>query len=195
MPLILFITSGLAAQQLDGSREYRKFPLITGAQFQNFAMPFRDMGSNFRHPGFFAGSEIPWNKKKTLFQNGIIGAYRNREMGNGVYIHSQFSYRPRLSEKVFGEVKAGVGYLYVFHPVQAYRFEDGRWKEVNGGKSQLTLPVEIAVGYTFTSPAGLFSPFISWQVSPALFYNKTLPLNIYTNFLVGIRTHLVKRPS
>ena len=171
----------------------RGLPVIFGVQFQNFALPFRDMGSHFGHPGAFAGSEIRYNKKGTLVQQAVIGGYANREIGNGIYLATHFGFRPRLYQKWFGEFKAGVGYLAVFHPVPAYEFTDGQWEQVRGGRSQLTIPFDIGLGYTINTNSGSLAPYFSYQVSPALFYNQTLPLNLYTNFILGIRMNLQKQ--
>jgi hypothetical protein len=180
------------AQERDSKLDYRKFPIVAGLQFQNFAMPFKDMGSNFTHPGLYIGSEISYNKKETLIQQAIIGAYLNREIGNGIYLATQFGYRPKIYNNFYGELKAGLSYLRVFHPTQAYKYENGEWKEIIGGKSQIGIPIDFGFGYSFTSQFGELSPFISYQITPALFYNETLPVNIYTSFLVGLRIKLLK---
>lgn len=180
------------AQESDSEVGYRKFPIVAGLQFQNFAMPFKDLGSNFTHPGMYIGSEISYNKKETLIQQAIIGAYLNREIGNGIYLGTQFGYRPKIYNNFYGELKAGLSYLRVFHPTQAYKYENGEWKEIIGGKSQIGIPIDIGFGYSFTSNLGELSPFISYQITPALFYNETLPVNIYTSFLVGLRIKLLK---
>lgn len=180
------------AQESDSEVGYRKFPVVAGFQFQNFAMPFKDLGSNFTHPGMYIGSEISYNKKETLIQQAIIGAYLNREIGNGIYLGTQFGYRPKIYNNFYGELKAGLSYLRVFHPTQAYKYENGEWKEIIGGKSQIGIPIDIGFGYSFTSNLGELSPFISYQITPALFYNETLPVNIYTSFLVGLRIKLLK---
>ncbi len=78
LPVIICKIDGLA-QPGNSLSPYRKFPIVTGVQFQNFAMPFRDMGSNFTHPGIYLGSEIYYNEKGSLFQQAVLGGYLNRE--------------------------------------------------------------------------------------------------------------------
>jgi len=187
------ISCGLKAQQRGEINNYRKFPITLGVQFQNFAMPFKDIGSNFQHLGFFVGTEIPLNKNETLLQNAIMGNYFNKELGAGTYLSSQFIYQPRLFNRVSLRLQGGAGYLFVRHPVQAYKFENNAWKKTGGGKSQLIIPIELSVGYSFETLLGKHSPFFSYQLSPALFYNQTIPLNFYSNILVGVRTHLNKK--
>jgi len=187
------ISCSLKAQQQGATNNYRKFPITLGVQFQNFAMPLKDIGSNFQHSGFFVGTEISLNKNETLLQNATLGSYFNKELGAGTYLSSQFIYQPRLFNRVSLRLQGGAGYLFVRHPVQAYKFENNAWKEIGGGKSQLIIPVELSVGYSFETLFGKHSPFFSYQLSPALFYNQTIPLNFYSNILVGVRTHLNKK--
>ena len=193
--LIIFATllniKGFAQDSLS-VREYRKFPIVVGIQFQNFAMPLKDLGSNFTHPGLYISSEMSYNKKGTLIQQASIGAYLNREIGNGIYLSTQFGFRPKIYSHFYSELKAGISYLCVFHPTQAYKYKNGEWKKTIGGKSQIGIPIDFGFGYSFNSPFGEVSPFISYQITPALFYNKTLPVNIYTSLFVGLRIKLLK---
>ena len=191
--LIVLISCGLKAQQNETKNNYRKFPIIAGLQFQNFAMPFNDIGSNFQHLGFWAGTEISLNRNETMLQNAVLGSYFNSELGNGTYLYSQLIYQPHLFDKIFIRLQGGAGYLFVRHPVKAYKFENDTWKEVRGGKSQVIIPFELSAGYSFKTSFGKCSPFVSYQLSPALFYNKTVPLNFYSNILVGAKIHLNKK--
>jgi len=84
------------AQKAIEEREHKRFPIIVGTQFQNFSMPFGDMGSNFSHPGLLLGTELLYNQKGTLFQNLTIGAYLNRGIGDGIYLNTQFGFRPKI---------------------------------------------------------------------------------------------------
>ena len=127
LPVIICKIDGLA-QPGNSLSPYRKFPIVTGVQFQNFAMPFRDMGSNFTHPGIYLGSEVYYNQKESLFQQAVLGGYLNREIGNGIFLNTQIGYRPTILQNLYGEVKAGIGVLRVFHPSQAYKYENGEWQ-------------------------------------------------------------------
>ncbi len=182
-----------AAQKSSVISTYQRFPVHVGFQFTNFALPFKDLGNNFTNPGLYVGSEVFYNDKSTLFQQAVIGAYFNREIGNGLYLNTQFGYRPAIRKKFFGELKAGVGIMRVFHPAQAYIFEGGSWEKSVGGKTQMSIPIDFGFGYSLATGWGELSPSIAYQIVPALFYNETLPLNIYTNFLVGLRMKLFKK--
>lgn len=171
----------------DASSRYERLAVVFGLKFQNFALPFQDMQSNFTHPGLLLGVEIPYNKRETLIQQVAIGGYLNREIGNGVSIGAQLGYRPKIHLGLYGEVKLGLSYLRVFHPTQAFEYAAGEWKEVVGGKSQLAIPLDFGFGYSLTSKLGEMCPYVVYQLTPALFYNEALPVNIYTNILIGIR--------
>lgn len=180
------------AQEKEPEIEYKRFPIVAGFHFQNFALPFKDMKSNFTHPGIFLGSEISYNKRKTLIQQAVFGAYLNREIGNGFFLGTQLGFRPKIYKKFYGELKAGLSYLRVFHPTQAYEYRNGEWIKIRGGKSQLGIPLDFGFGYSFATHLGKLSPYISYQITPALFYNETLPVNVYTNFVLGFRINLSK---
>lgn len=180
------------AQEFTQEREYKRFPIMVGFQFQNFTMPFRDLGSHFSHPGLFLGTEYAHNSKGTLFQNATAGGYLNREIGSGAYINTQFGFRPKIIKNFYGELKVGIGYLRIFHPTHTYEYMKGDWQEIAGGKSQLNFPFDLGFGYSFTMNKGEFSPSLHYQINPTLFYNTTLPLNIYTNFMLGLRVKFIK---
>ena len=193
--LIVLLNFGVEgkAQERSFEGKYKKISFVVGMPFHNFAIPLRDVESNFTHPGFFVGSEISYNKRGTLIQQVSLGGYLNREIGNGLFLNTQFGYRPKIFDSLYGELKVGLGYIRVFHPTQAYEFNNGQWNETVGGKSQLGIPVDIGFGYSFNTEFGELSPHINYQVTPALFYNETLPLNLYTNIIFGLRIRLLDK--
>ena len=172
-----------------GTKNYRNFPLIVSIQFQNFALPFHDLNSNFTHIGFALGTEVSLNGKQNWAQQLQVGYYLNKEAGNGFFIYTQTVYRPTLFNHFYPELKAGIGWQRVFHPVNAYEFKDGQWVSDAGGKSQVIVPIGISVGYNKYSEKTYASPFISYQVIPALFYNDGIPLSFYSLIQVGTRIH------
>ena len=191
LSLLLFATYG-KAQEFNQEREYKRFPYMVGLQFQNFTIPFRDLGSHFSHPGLFVGTEYAYNSKGTLFQNVTAGGYLNREIGNGAYINTQIGFRPKITSSFYGELKLGIGYLRIFHPTPTYEYTNGDWQKIIGGKSQVSIPLDLGFGYSFTTNKGEFSPSLHYQINPSLFYNTTLPLNIYTNIMLGLKVKLLK---
>lgn len=189
IPLLPFVSK--AQDTITAQTQYRNFPIIVGLQFQNLAMPFHDLKSNFTHPGLSVGTELGLNKKKNLLVQLQTAYYRNKEAGNGFFICTQFIYRPVVFKHLYSEIKAGIGWQRIYHPVQAYEFKNGNWVSVGGGKSQLIVPLGISIGYNTVALRTFISPFISYQVIPALFYDETIPLNFYSLFQFGTRIHLI----
>ncbi len=178
------------AQHDHSTLEAKTILLIAGVQFQNFSLPLRDINSNFTHPGLFVGTEFFYDQDRQLVQQFTLGGYLNQEMGNGFHVTTQFGYRPNLFKDLFGEIKVGINYLRVFHPTQAYDYVHGEWEKTAGGKSQIGIPFDLGLSYRIDSSTSELSPFVLYQITPALFYNETLPLNIYTNIIIGLRMQL-----
>lgn len=188
--LMLLLPAISRAQDTDApTKDYRNFPLIVSVQFQNFALPFRDLKSNFMHVGFALGTEVSLNGKQNWAQQFQAGFYLNKDAGNGFFTYTQTVYRPAVFKYFYPEVKAGIGWQRIFHPVDAYEYVDGNLTPTAGGKSQLIVPLGISVGYNKYSENTYLSPFISYQVMPALFYNDGIPLNFNSLFQVGTRIH------
>jgi hypothetical protein len=188
--LVLTLQSYSQGQTADNSeKDYRNFPLIVSIQFQNFALPLKDLGSNFSNVGFAIGTEVSLNGKQNWAQQFQAGYYFNRDAGNGFFTYTQTVYRPTLFNDFYAEVKFGLGWQRVFHAVDAYVYENGNYVSTAGGKSQLIVPLGISLGYNDYKQNTYAAPFISYQVIPALFYNDGIPLNFYSLFQVGTRIH------
>ena len=170
------------AQSEVADTDYRNFPIIVSLQFHNFALPFHDLGSNFMHVGISLGTEVSFNGKQNWVQQFQAGYYLNKEMGNGFFTYTQTVFRPTVFSNFYPEIKAGIGWQRTFHPVDAYKFEDGSYVPTPGGKSQLIVPLGVSVGYNKYSEQTYLSPFVSFQVVPSLFYNDGIPLSFYSLF-------------
>lgn len=184
LSFILFFTTK-AKDTTITSHSSRHIAFIIGLPFQNFALPFRDLGSNFNHPGIFIGTELGLNKKKNLVQQLHFNYFFNKEMGNGFFIATQTTYRPKIYRHWYTELKAGIGWQRIYHPTNAYKFKNGNWEKTPGGKSQLIIPIGLSIGYGCSGKTPL-SLFITYQIIPALFYNDTVPLNFYSLIQLGI---------
>ena len=188
--MILLVQSISQAQDSGNStKDYRNFPIIVSVNFQNFALPFKDMNSNFSHVGILLGTEVSLNGKQNWVQQFQAGYYFNNDAGNGIIAYTQTIYRPTIVDHFYGEIKAGIGWQRVFHPVDAYVYENDQYVSTAGGKSQLLVPLGISIGYDDYKEKTYLSPFISYQVIPALFYNDGIPLSFYSLFQVGTRIH------
>ena len=172
-------------------KTYRNFPIILSVQFHSLAMPFQNITSNFSNIGLGLGTEISYNGKHNWAQQISAIWYRNKEAGNGMLFYTQTAWRPTIVSGVYTEVKAGLGYLYAFRPVQSFKQVTGNWVSVgHKGKGMLALPVGISIGYNRYSPGTWFSPFISYQWLVVNGYNKSVPLVPETIIQPGSGIHL-----
>lgn len=186
----IFLVASLQAQT-DSQKSYRNFPIIVMVQFHNLSMPFKDMKSNFSNIGFGLGTELSYNGKSNWVQQFSATWHHNKTVGNGILLYSQAAWRPNIGSGVYSEVKAGVGYMYAFHPVESYKQNNGTWESVDRkGKGMFTLPVGISLGYQSYSEKTYISPFISYQFLLISGYNQSIPLVPETLIQVGSRIHL-----
>jgi len=188
---LLILTANLATGQenSDSNKDYRNFPIIVSLQFQNLASPFHDLKGNFSNVGLLVGTEVSYNGKQNWTQQFRAGFYFNRNAGNGLMLFTQTVYRPTIFTYFYPEIKAGIGWQRIYHPVTAYEFENGDWEKTPGGKSQFIVPLGISAGYSKHKEGTYLSPFISYQLIPAVGYDKVIPLNFYSLFEVGTRIH------
>ncbi len=188
LAVLLAFAFKLEAQEINTSRKlFKSRELALAAIFQNFALPFYDIGSNFTHPGVKIGMGGNLNSKENLWLSAEISAYRNSDMGNGHWLGSQFSYRPNLPNYIQPTMNIGLTWLKSYHPVNIYRWENGEWTECRKGKSQLLIPIGIGLEYKKNNSQPKFKPFVSYQIMPALFFNDILPISFYTLFEAGIK--------
>lgn len=191
--VILFLACCLvipAMAQTDSGKIYRNFPIIATIQFHSLALPFRDLKTNFSNVGFGLGTEVSLNGKHNWTQQVNMVWYRNQAAGNGLLFYTQTAWRPTIISPVYTEVKAGVGYLVAFRPVESYKQENGKWVSVDHkGKGLFTVPIGISIGYNKFSPNTYFSPFATYQLLLISGYNKSIPIVPQTLLQVGSRIH------
>ena len=148
------------------------------------------MKSNFSNIGFGLGTELSYSGKSNWVQQFSATWHRNKNIGNGILFYSQATWRPNIANGVYGELKAGAGYMYAFRPVESYKQVEGAWQSVrNKGKGMLVLPVGISLGYQQYSSNTYLSPFVSYQFLLVSGYNQSIPLVPETLIQAGSRIH------
>ncbi|MEJ0056643.1 MAG: hypothetical protein WDN75_13910 [Bacteroidota bacterium] len=173
----VLVCLGLAfsLQAQNDNRDYRNFPIVITLQFHCFALPFKDLKSNFSNIGIGLGTEVSLNGKQNWAQQFSAVWYHNKNLGNGLLFYSQAAWRPTVGSDVFAEVKAGAGYLYSFRPITSYKLVDGNWVSAgHQGKGMLAVPVGVSVGHNGYSSGTYFSPFVSYQFLLMSGYNKSI---------------------
>lgn len=68
---------------------------LAALQLQNFSRPLTDTKGHFSNPGVFAGTQLGYHAKGTMFQNVLLG-YINRGIGDGLFVNSQMGIRSRV---------------------------------------------------------------------------------------------------
>jgi hypothetical protein len=191
--ILIMCTGAFAVAQTDSPTTYSRFPLVVSIQFHAFSVPLHDLTHNFRNVGIGLGTEINYNRKANLVQQLSMVWYRNQAMGNGLLFYTQGAWRPEIQSDFFTELKAGVGYLLSFRPVDSYEQKNGNWISAGRkGKGMLTLPLGVSVGYNTQIGSTPISPFVSYQFLVVSGYNTSIPIVPETLVQIGSRIHLNK---
>ena len=182
--------AGATAQSGD-AKAYRNFPIIVSLQFHSLSMPFKDFKSNFSNMGIGLGTELSFNGRQNWVQQVNAVWYRNKTIGNGLFLYTQTAWRPKVVDHFYTEIKLGAGYLMSFRPVEAFQYQEGLWRPAgHKAKGLLALPIGISLGYDQYKPDTYFSPFVSYQFMLVNGYNQSIPLVPETLFQIGSRIHL-----
>lgn len=190
-PLLILVSIGAYGQR-SGNTETTalKLPIIASVNFQTIATPFQDFENNFRNIGIKLGTEVPYNRARNLLQSFNIGYYRNRLNGDGLYINSEFVYRPKIFNPISLEIKLGPGLANVFLPTQPYEPDgEGNWRKVpNHGKLALQVHGSLGIWYQAIDLNKIrLSPFIQYEIVGIVGYNRSIPALPTTLINAGFR--------
>ncbi len=178
------------SSQDDASVNYRNFPLIVTLQFHSFSMPFKNIKSNFSNIGIGLGTEVSYNKTQNWVQQVSLVWYRNKNIGNGLFLYSQGVWRLTITNNFYTELKVGAGYMLTSRPTQSFKQVNGEWTSAGKkGKGLFTIPAGISLGYNDSSERTYFSPFATYQFILISGYNKSIPLVPETLIQFGSRVH------
>jgi hypothetical protein len=189
--LLLLSFQGVFAQ--DQSKKFRNFPLVLSIQFHSLSTPFKNLKSNFRNLGIGIGTEVSHNGQNNWVQQFNLLWYHNKAIGNGFLLSTQTAWRPYLVSSMYGEMKAGLGYMIAGRPGKSFIQKDGVWASVGRkGKGMLTIPVGLGGGYHSYSSQTFVSPFASYQMMLVKGYNQSVPMVLQSLIQVGSRVHFSK---
>lgn len=165
----------LAVTCFGQSSKQNDWPIILSLDFHALSLPFKKIGSNFKNVGIGIGTQLSYNDEETWVQRFQAIYYLNRNVGNGLMIHSQLVRVQKISDNEFGEIKIGVGYLYAFRPNTAWEQTNGEWKQKGKkGKSMFVLPIGLGVASTFGTHDQYH--YTSYQALFLTGYNESIPL-------------------
>ena len=186
--VLIFIASIGAFNALGQERQQRyDFPITVTLYFPALAMPFRNLDLNFRNIGAGLGTEVTLNHDGTWVQQLHLAWLRNRNAGNALLVYSQTAWRPDIGSNGFGEIKAGVAYVYATTASSSFQSSKGDWHSTgHKGKGMFGLPVGMALGYHGYQANTRYSPFLGYQFMILTKYNKTVPIMPITLIQTGV---------
>ena len=189
---LILAASHQAAAQVNSfeSTSHRNFPVILTLQFQNLALPFKNIRGNFNNIGLGVGTEVSLNGKNNWTQQIHAVWYHNKYMGNGLSLFTQPAWRQHFGAGIYGELKFGIGYLYAYRPIKSFKQVEGNWVSAGyKGKGLLMIPAGLTLGYNKYSATTYISPFASYQFVLVKGYNKSIPVIPQTFIQIGSRIH------
>jgi hypothetical protein len=175
-PSFLFF-SPLCAQ--DGPKKSsNNLPLIVSISFHAVSTPFKKIQNNFKNVGIRIGTEFQLNGKGNLLQSLQLGYYRNRFTGNGLYVNSEFIYRPSITGNTQLDFRVGPGIMRTFNAMPGLKQgNDGRWFSERSSKTLLQLSGSAGIDYDYTRAGSLkISPTIQYEVGALLGYAPDFPV-------------------
>jgi hypothetical protein len=182
--LIPFIFGTVRAQD-PGPGPFENLPLVISLNFNAISTPFHKLQNNFRNIGIRIGTEIALNRKQNLLQSLNFCYYRNRQNGDGIFINSEFTFRPEIFKGANIEFKIGPGVAQLFFPSPTLVPDgSGGWKK-QGMSSKTTFQVHtgFGVGYSgFKLGTTEVSPFLNYEIVGLAGYNRTIPV-LPTSFI------------
>jgi hypothetical protein len=189
--VFIFASPSLSAQT--ETKNFRNFPLVVTLQFHSLATPFSNLKAHFKNIGIGLGTEISHNGWHNWVQQFNVIWYRNRAVGNGLLFSTQVAWRPYLINAGYGEIKAGIGYVFANRPTQSFVQKNGVWQSVGKkGKGMLAIPIGVGLGYHAYQAETFVSPFIAYQLVIMKGYNKSAPIFPATFVQAGSRIHFRK---
>jgi hypothetical protein len=133
---------------------------------------------------------VSYNQKQNWVQQFNLVWYRNKNIGNGLFLYSQGVWRPSISNNFYTELKVGAGYMLASRPTQSFKQQNGEWISAGKkGKGLFAIPTGVSLGYTDPSEKTYVSPFASYQFILLKGYNKSIPLVPETLIQFGSRVH------
>jgi hypothetical protein len=158
---------------------FKRLPLVVTLNFNAISTPFHKMKNNFKNVGVRVGTEVGWNSSGNLYQSFNVGYYRNRLNGDGLYINSEFIYRPVVYNHLRMEFKIGPGLADIFLPSQPYQPDGhGNWKKAsNPGKPAFQIHTGIGICYEdFMVNHTRVSSFLQYEMVGVVNYNQSVPV-------------------
>ena len=187
--LLFFIGAGHAQSGINDGREYENFPLMLSIKFQNLALPFQDVKSNFKNIGIGIATEVSWGGSKNLVQQFNLMWVFNRGSGNILSFYSQAVYRPSLSGSLHGGIKGGVSYTFMFKPNPSYIFNGKEWIKGPAARGMFGIPAGIHLSWQEPKTSTYSAPYMAYDPFLHTGYNRDVPVIPHTVLEIGNAIH------
>ncbi|MFL1897471.1 hypothetical protein ACJRPK_17350 [Aquimarina sp. 2-A2] len=116
-----------------------------------------------------------------------LGFFNHKLIANAPYLKSTYSYQLKILRTIGIDGYAGLGYIHIFYPGEAYSFNTSQGSYEKKNLNQGFLLTNIGFGISYLK-ANRVSPFIKYELMMAGFDTDRL----FTNFHFGISIELNK---
>lgn len=102
------------------------------------------------HPGLELGTEFRYNHsvKNQWLQTIKAGGYYHQYSQTALQLYSELNYRRKIFQKMSGDAKLGMGYMYAIPDLQTFELKDGIYEEKKpSGRSQFMASVALGLRY------------------------------------------------
>lgn len=102
------------------------------------------------HPGLEVGTEFRYNQsdKNQWLQTIKAGGYYHQYSQTALQLYSELNYRRKIFQKMSGDAKLGMGYMYAIPDLQTFELKDGNYEEKKtSGRSQFMASVALGLRY------------------------------------------------
>ncbi len=139
--------------------EYAKYPLKLSLGNHVVGFPLENLFSSF-NPHLSIGTErgINKNQKHHLFVAASLGFFRNKVIGNTLFLDLDLGYRFTHKRGLYVETSLGLGTLNQYHPRATYQQNttDGSYKKRNNkGFFASSIALKLGIGYDFSKKSNL----------------------------------------
>lgn len=142
------------------------------------------------HPGIEGGTEFRLNKsqKNSWFQSAKLGVYHHRLSQTGIMLYSENGFRPRIYDRLHGDMRLGVGYLHAISALQNFKLDNGTYEKKRSlGRPQFMASVSLGLMWKFNKSYDSPGIFVQGQMFFQMpFIKSYVPVLPNTAFHLGV---------
>lgn len=184
-----FVSIGYSQSVVNNIGSYENFPLMLSVKFQNLALPFQDLKTNFKNIGVGLATEVSWGGSKSLVQQFNVMWVFNNASGNTLTFYSQAVYRPSLTGALHGGVKGGISYTFMFKPNPSLAFNGKEWVKGPSAKGMFGIPAGVHLSWQEPNRSAYSAPYVSYDLFLHSGFNRDVPVLPHTVLEIGNAIH------